>query len=137
MLSQVSEPSDWDWNSPYWRNLGAPWGGAHATAADVARFLKYFAHADRQLLKPATVSAMIANQTGTAAGKQRYGFGWRLNDAAYGSGSSAETFGHGGSTGTLCWHDPKKDRTFVLLTTRPAEYSNKALLHPVSEIASS
>src|SRR5947207_2034434 len=23
---------DWDWNSPWWRELGAPWGGAHASA---------------------------------------------------------------------------------------------------------
>ena len=28
----------WDWNSPYWRQLGAPWGGAPASAADVASF---------------------------------------------------------------------------------------------------
>ena len=27
---------EWDWNSPYWRKLGAPWGGTHASAPDVA-----------------------------------------------------------------------------------------------------
>lgn len=134
MLSQVDEPSDYDWNSAYWRNLGSPWGGAHSTAADVARFLQYFAHPEHGMLKPATAAAMITNQTPGL--KQKYGFGWRLNDAAYGRSASPETFGHGGSTGTLCWHDPKKDRTFVLLTTKPAEHSNKTLLHPVSEIVS-
>src|SRR5205823_6464728 len=32
----------WDWNSPYWRELGAPWGGTHASAPDVATFLGEF-----------------------------------------------------------------------------------------------
>ena len=22
---------DWNWNTPYWRDLGAPWGGVHAS----------------------------------------------------------------------------------------------------------
>jgi CubicO group peptidase (beta-lactamase class C family) len=39
MLCQVQNPSDWDWNSSYWRNLGSPWGGAHSTVSDVAQFL--------------------------------------------------------------------------------------------------
>lgn len=135
MHNQVDEASDWDWNSPYWRTLGAPWGGAHATAADVARFLQFFAHPENnKFLKPETAAAMITDQT--AGLKQRYGFGWRLNDKSFGRGSSPATFGHGGSTGTLCWHDPPKDLTFVLLTTRPAEHSNKTLLHPVSDTVS-
>jgi beta-lactamase class C len=134
MQCQVEERTDYDWNSPYWRNLGAPWGGAHSNVDDVARFLQYFAHPDHGMLKPQTAAAMITDQT--PALKQHYGYGWRLNDAAYGKGSSASTFGHGGSTGTLCWHDPRKDRTFVLLTTKPADQSNKTLLHPVSGMVS-
>ena len=43
MQCQVEQQNDWDWNSAYWRNLGSPWGGAHSTAADVGRFLRYFA----------------------------------------------------------------------------------------------
>src|SRR3954471_24285884 len=42
MQCQVDAPSDWDWNSEYWQTLGPPWGGPHATAADVAAFLGYF-----------------------------------------------------------------------------------------------
>jgi CubicO group peptidase (beta-lactamase class C family) len=34
--------ADWGWNSPYWRKLGAPWGGTHASAPDVARSLAEF-----------------------------------------------------------------------------------------------
>src|SRR5579863_739479 len=30
--------SEWNWNSPYWRKLGAPWGGLLTTPNDLARF---------------------------------------------------------------------------------------------------
>ena len=33
------EAAHWDWNSPYWRRLASPWGGVHAAAPDVSRFL--------------------------------------------------------------------------------------------------
>ena len=26
------QAKEWDWNSSYWRALGAPWGGTHASA---------------------------------------------------------------------------------------------------------
>ena len=39
---------EWDWNSTYWRHLAAPWGGAHSSAADVARLLHSFLHPDWQ-----------------------------------------------------------------------------------------
>jgi beta-lactamase class C len=134
MQCQVDEPSDWDWNSTYWRNLGAPWGGAHADAVNVARFLEYFARPDRRVLKPETAKAMIADHT--AGFKERWGLGWSLNHTRFGKGCSAGTFGHSGSTGTLSWLDPKTDTTFVLLTTKPAEHSGKTLLQPVSDVVS-
>ena len=30
---QVEGKDDWNWNSRYWRDLGAPWGGVDSTAA--------------------------------------------------------------------------------------------------------
>jgi beta-lactamase class C len=134
MQCQVMPATNWDWNSSYWRNLGAPWGGAHSTVSDLTRFMQYFAHPDQRILKPETVTAMISNQTGGL--NKRWGIGWMLNNAQFGNGCSAATFGHSGSTGTLCWLDPKKDLSFVLLTTRPAAQSNSTLLYPVSNCVS-
>jgi CubicO group peptidase (beta-lactamase class C family) len=53
-----------------------------------------------------------------------------------GKHSSPRTFGHSGSTGTLGWMDPEKGVSFVLLTTKPAAVSNRALLSPVSDVIS-
>jgi CubicO group peptidase (beta-lactamase class C family) len=134
MQCQVDEHTDWDWNSAYWRNLGSPWGGAHATASDIGRFLRHFVHPEAGVLKPATLVAMITNQNRGL--NQARGIGWDLG-RGFGKGSSPRTFGHGGSTGTLAWMDPEKDLSFVLLTTKPAAVSNKTLLTPVSDIISS
>lgn len=130
MQCQVDAPSDWDWNSAYWRNLGSPWGGAHATAADVAAFLDYFAHPTAKILKPETAASMVVNQTGLT---QPYGYGWALA-RGFGKSSSPRTFGHGGSTGTLSWHDPAKDLSFVLLTTKPSAVSGRMLLNPAADL---
>src|SRR5262249_7502996 len=51
----------WDWNSPYWRKLGAPWGGTHASAPDVARFLDEFLGARGRVVKPETARLMVQN----------------------------------------------------------------------------
>jgi CubicO group peptidase (beta-lactamase class C family) len=134
MKSQVDEVSDWDWNSPYWRNLGAPWGGAHSTAADVQRFLQCFVENGAGVLKPATAQAMITNQNTRLP--QPWGIGWLVGAGKFGKGCSAATFGHSGSTGTLCWLDPERKLSFVLLTTKPAAQSGKTLIQPVSNLAS-
>jgi beta-lactamase class C len=134
MQCQVPEATDYDWNSRYWRNLASPWGGAHSTAPDIAKFLSYFAHPDNRVLKTETALAMVSDQT--AGLSRRWGLGWMLNNGNLGSGCSSATFGHSGSTGNLCWHDPKDDLSFVLLTTKPEAQSEKTLLHPVSEIVS-
>jgi CubicO group peptidase (beta-lactamase class C family) len=133
MQCQVPEHTDWDWNSEYWRNLGSPWGGAHATAADIGRFLRYFVNPEPAVLKRSTVTAMITNQN--AGLNQARGIGWDLT-RGFGKHSSARTFGHGGSTGTLAWMDPEKDLSFVLLTTKPAAVSNRTLLSPVADVVS-
>jgi CubicO group peptidase (beta-lactamase class C family) len=51
--------------------------------------------------------------------RQRWGLGWRLQDAGlYGDLVSARTFGHGGATGTVAWMDAESGVSFVLLTNQ-------------------
>jgi CubicO group peptidase (beta-lactamase class C family) len=108
----------WDWNSPYWRKLGVPWGGAHGSAPDVARFLGGFLHPAGKALKPETARLMIANHN--TPGLRRRGLGFDLGVRANQSGRGEKNFGHTGSTGTLCWADPASDTICVVLTTLPA-----------------
>jgi CubicO group peptidase (beta-lactamase class C family) len=135
-LCQITEPSDWDWNSPYWRDLGVPWGGAHAPTGDVSRFLEAFLRPDGRVLKPQTARMMVTNQT--AKHRERWGLGWRLqNPGMFGKACSAATFGHYGSTGTIAWADPATGISCVLLTTLPAVQSRTLVLNPVSDAVAS
>jgi CubicO group peptidase (beta-lactamase class C family) len=115
------ETASWDWNSPWWRDLGCPWGGAHSTAADIARFLQAFLHPTGVPVKQQTARLMTTNQNPI---DKPYGIGWAI---------TAGGFGHGGSTGTSCWADTSKDATFVLLTSLPARVSQKPIIDPVSQ----
>lgn len=128
----AQERSDWDWNSPYWRNLGAPWGGAHSTVHDLAKFLEAFVSNASGPWPEATRKEMREIQTGAL--RPSYGYGWQREPGSFGKTCSAETFGHFGSTGTIFWHDPAAKTTCVLLTTKPATESRARLLIPVSEM---
>lgn len=126
---------DWDWNSDYWRNLAAPWGGAHSTAADLSVFLRSFMHPDGKILREDTARAMIKDHTPTLEAHR--GIGFMVGPEGFGKGCSAMTFGHSGSTGTLAWADPATDTTFVLLTPLPKNVSGDLILHPVADAISS
>ncbi len=121
---QVAD-EDWGWNSPYWRDLGSPWGGAHAPAADVGKFVRAFLDPPARILKPETAAAMIADH---AVGlNQPWGLGWMVKFPTAGG------FGHSGSTGTICWADPAKGLSFVLLTTLPAADDRQHIVKSVSD----
>ena len=123
---------DWDWNSDYWRNLAAPWGGVHSTVGDLSIFLRCFMHPDGKVLREETTRLMIQNHTpGLEA---RRGIGFALS--GLGKGCSDKSFGHSGSTGTLAWADPETDTTCVILTSLPSRVSGDAILHPVSDLIS-
>lgn len=111
------EATDWDWNSPYWRRFGAPWGGVHASAADVGRFLAEFLRTEGQVFRPATARLICQNHNHPALTPR--GLGFALGTRAGCPGCSNEVFGHTGSTGTLAWADPASDTICVVLTTLP------------------
>ena len=117
--SGAGDPStkSWDWNSPYWRKLGAPWGAAHGSAKDVARFLREFLHPTGKILKPETIKLMISNQN--PPNIRPRGLGYDLGQIGGTPHLGDETFGHTGSTGTICWADPSTDSIVVILTTLP------------------
>ena len=109
---------DWDWNSPWWRRLGAPWGGAHASAPDLARLLGEFLNEAGACLKPETARLMVRNHN--PAELTPRGLGWNVGSQTGGKGCSEKTFGHTGSTGTMAWADPATHTIAVVLTSLPA-----------------
>ena len=130
----------WGPNSPYWRDMGHPWGGMHSTTGDLAILLQTFLNGgvyDRfRLFSPVTTAAMIRDHNHSSG--EPWGLGWGLRDSHFGDyfgdlGSSA-TFGHVGSTGTVAWADPARQLICVLLSTRAAFYRRGFLLKSVSNM---
>lgn len=108
----------WDWNSPYWRKLGAPWGGTHASATDIGRWLTEFLDQRGRVVKPDTAKLMIRNHN--PPGLTPRGLGFNVGRGWVSPGCSDDTFGHTGSTGTIAWADPATHTVSVVLTSLPA-----------------
>jgi CubicO group peptidase (beta-lactamase class C family) len=121
---------EWDWNSPYWRRLGAPWGGVHASAPDVARFLAEFLRREGKAVRPETARLMVRNHN--PDGLPPRGLGFAVGARAGSPGCSEATFGHSGSTGTLAWADPRTETICVVLTTLPGRAGHP---HPRSIVS--
>ena len=133
-------------NSAYYRQLGIPWGGLFATAADLARFTSIFMSDGQQLadgnrvLTAASraemprVQVSVPPAAGDAAPGLRdagaeapwprveWGLGWEVKGSKTGHVSgdltSPHTFSHIGVTGTLAWGDPVTGVMCILLTNR-------------------
>ncbi len=109
-------------NSPYWRDMGHPWGGMHSTVSDLARFLMTFLddgqYKGKRVFSNATVHAMTSDQNERVHAP--WGLGWALSGALtwnfFGDLVSPKTFGHAGATGTVAWADPSSGVVCVILT---------------------
>ena len=113
------DAKDWDWNSPFWRKLGAPWGGVHSTASDVLTFIDSFAQPNGVPLPIEVAKLMIRSHNPSHLPPRGLGFG--IGPTLLGTGLSLNAFGHTGSTGTLAWHDPEVDMSCVVLTSLPGQ----------------
>ncbi len=133
-LRMQDSDASWNWNSPYWRNLGVPWGGMHTTVGDINRLLQAMLDSGRPILQPALGEAMIANQN--AQLDKPWGLGWAVGENALYDGASAKVFGHSGATGTLCWADPDRKLAFVLFTNRPLDNDPSHFLRQVAKAVS-
>ena len=136
-----SPPSDkpWGWNSKYWRDLGAPWGGMLSSAEDLAIFLRHLLAISKGaagILHPNMLKAMTTNQLlqmshidPSIARSTQWGLGWQLNWPAhprgFGSMLSPSAYGHWGATGTLLWVDPSSQLYGVILTSAPIALENR------------
>jgi CubicO group peptidase (beta-lactamase class C family) len=137
------DASAWDWNSPYWRRLGAPWGGLLTTASDLGRFCRMMlrdgtSESGQIVLAPAAVAALAAEQTRNLFevpektwSKRPWGYGWRFawpeHTASFGDLVPRTAVGHWGATGTMFWLDRRKQFYVVILTSTPFEQSRFAL----------
>lgn len=144
IVQQTADTEDvrrWGPNSPYWRDMGHPWGGVHSTTSDLAILLQLFLnggiHRRFRLFSPATTNAMTRDHNTDI--KAPFGLGWALRDSKAGSFfgdlCSAATFGHVGATGTVAWADPVRGLICILLTTQPAACQDGVLLNTISNLA--
>jgi CubicO group peptidase (beta-lactamase class C family) len=121
---ETEEQKSWGWNTPYWRDLGAPWGGMHSNGPDLAILLQTMlnggAYGGCRVLSRAAVEAMTRDQNGVL--NAPWGLGWGLAKSPvwnfFGEIVAPSTFGHTGATGTVAWADPERELICVVLTNQ-------------------
>lgn len=142
--NDISDDSrSWGPNSPYWRDMGHPWGGLHGTTGDLGILLQLFlnggVYGGIRLFSPTTTASMTRDHN--FAINAPWGQGWALRDSPvwnyFGDLGSASTFGHVGVTGTVAWADPLRQLICVLLSTRSATHQGGFLLNSISNMVQS
>ena len=93
--------------------------GLFSTALETLRIATQFQAEGTELLKPQTCALFRSNMTEGL--EEARSLGWQLAatpDSTAGPRLPPDSFGHLGFTGTSCWNDPTRGRTFILLTNR-------------------
>lgn len=142
--------SDFGWNSPYWRRLGAPWGTLFSTPEEFAVLCQLMLQGGTvggvRLLSPATVRQMTTNRLDDLPDLPErirrtspWGLGWKINvpgsPGALCDLLGRQVFGHTGSTGNLVWLDPASGAFCLLLTTAERARAPWRLVHLANAVA--
>jgi len=129
---EYQQGGDFGWNSRYWQQLGAPWGGMFSSPEDMAvicqMLLEGGSYGGVKLLSPRTVQMMTSNRLDDYPELpepirrcQGWGLGWQLNHVGQADSWSdlldRQVYGHTGATGTLMWIDPAREGFCILFTT--------------------
>ncbi len=143
--------SDFGWNSRYWQEFGAPWGGLFSTPEDFAVLCEMLLSGGEiggvRLLSPGMVHMMTTNRLPDQPElpeplrrAQPWGLGWSLNHpgtaGSWGDALGRHVFGHTGATGTMCWIDREREGFCLLLTTGIRSKAPWRLVHLSNIIAS-
>ena len=123
-IEEDEETKSWGWNSLYWRDFGAPWGGMHSTGRELAVLLQTMlnggVYGGQRVLSRAAVAAMTRDQNGAL--NAPWGLGWGVFGAKawgyWGQLVTPRVFGHTGATGTVAWADPGRELSCVVLTNQ-------------------
>ncbi|PIS05111.1 MAG: serine hydrolase [Candidatus Buchananbacteria bacterium CG10_big_fil_rev_8_21_14_0_10_42_9] len=123
----------WNWNSQYWRSLGAPWGGVIASARDMIKFMTSFLTLDKHpVLSRSSAQAMLTNQLERLEKKQ--GLGFNLDSSSFPVSAGTSVFGHSGATGVTTWAHVESGVVFVIFTSRPYSLSKDTIIKPISKL---
>ena len=153
-IVRVRTPADqepaWDWNSGYWRRLGAPWGGMFSTPSEYAALCHVMVNGGRwgknQIASPAMVRMMTTNRLDDLPNvpeaqrrTKAWGLGWQMNHP---TGVDClcdllgpNAFGHIGATGTIVWCDPRSATYCVLFTSAPRDEAPGRLVAVANAVA--
>lgn len=136
LAAPAEQEAAWDWNSEYWRNLGAPWGGLFSTPEEYGALCHLMLHGGTwnqvRLVSPATVRQMTTNRLNDFPDMpeplrrtQAWGLGWQMNQPATGHTFcdllGTQAYGHWGATGTMCWLDPASQTFCLVFTSAPLD----------------
>lgn len=142
--------SNFGWNSKYWQEFGAPWGGVFSAPEDFAKVCQLLLNGGRlgtvRLLSEASVRAMTTNRLEDQPElpepirrARPWGLGFRLNhpgtSGSWGDLLGSRTFGHTGATGTMCWIDPDREGFCLLFTTAIRSRAPWRLVHLSNVVA--
>ena len=151
-VSDEQAKTDFGWNSEYWQQLGAPWGGLFSTPEDLAVLCQLMLSGGEwsgvRLLSPMAVKMMTTNRLDDlpelpepVRRTQPWGLGWRMNHPgtrdSWGDLLGRHVFGHTGATGTMAWMDPQTQGFCLLLTSAPYEKAPWRMVNLSNAVAAS